>query len=566
MNILLLHPEDAFAPAYSKQRWDLIVDLGRAPKETYENWSDQAGCPLISIYDYAEEIDDLYHLRQLLQLGMGRVVDRTGIDWWDLFSLEIASGIQRAVLIERLAKDLPLNCGLHSTRANPEAAALQRLLGGRVTFLGSPMQAVGRRLRRHYETFSQLGAAELLQLCEDKFDADHSIRRRFTVSRRNSGHPVVLLPSAYVNVTRTALAYAVMLPHQQFLLIIGRRNGCPAFKPRNVSVASLTSYFGAVDKHEIFFLCDSWKKMKTWLVSQADEFKTADSAGLLGPRSAPFRWGLALRDAWLRVFASERVTACLSADDSNPATRIPLIIAKNRGLPTVACHHGALDFRMAIKVNHAETYLAKSEMELDYLQRVCHFPEKKIAVTASLSSSLLRTASRSAEWLVFFTEPYHANGWRIDEVYRDLLPHLISLAQICGLKLVFKLHPFESIKRHRQMLRRLIPDHQSQIKVLAGPPTEQLWNNTRVALTVQSSTALECAALDIPVFLCAWLRDSYSGYVQQYARFGIGHLLESAEQIADIPQLLATREKSSQQASSKAIDADDCTQLLSGAC
>ena len=104
------------------------------------------------------------------------------------------------------------------------------------------------------------------------------------------------------------------------------------------------------------------------------------------------------------------------------------------------------------------------------------------------------------------------------------------------------------------MLRRLIPENASQIEVLAGPPTEQLWNNTLFALTVQSSTALECAALGIPVFLCGWLRDSYSGYVEQYARFGAGHILKSPQQIAEIPRLLANREKSSQQrASSTAI-------------
>ena len=567
MKILLLHPGDTFAHEYSNHQWDLVVDLGRAPRGTYEDWREQAGCPVISIYDYAAEIDDLYYLRQLLQLGIGRVVDQCGIDWWDVFSLEIASRIQRAVLIERLSKHLPLNCDLYSTRADPVATALQRLLGGKVTCLGSRMQSVGRRLRRQYETFFQLGRAELLQLCEDKFDADHAIRRRFGGRGPKSGQPVVLLPSAYVNVTRTALAYAELLPHQQFMLVVARRNGYPRFAPPNVTVASLTPYFGAIDKHELTSLRESWERLKTWLIGRATEFKTAELVGCFASGYAPFQWGLALRDAWLRVFAFQRVTSCLSADDSNPNTRIPLILAKNRGIPTLACHHGALDFRMAIKVNHADAYLAKSEIELDYLKRFCHFPPQKIAVAAPPLSTLRRTISRSTRWLVFFTEPYHGYGWRTDEVYRDLLPRLFSLAQNCGLRLVFKLHPFESIKRHREILRRLIPKNASKIDVLAGPPTEQLWNNTRLALTVQSSTALECTALGIPVFLCAWLRDSYSGYVQQYARFGAGHVLESPEQIADIPQVLEKREKSShQRASSTAIDSRDFAQLLSGAC
>jgi hypothetical protein len=222
---------------------------------------------------------------------------------------------------------------------------------------------------------------------------------------------------------------------------------------------------------------------------------------------------------------------------------------------------------MAIKVNHADAYLTKSEMELDYLKRICRFPAENISITAPPSSTLQHAIPRSPQWLVFFTEPYRGYGWRTDEVYRDLLPRLFSLAQNCGLKLVFKLHPFESLKGHRRMLHRLIPEHEHQIEVLAGPPTEQLWSNASCALTVQSSTAVECSALGIPVFLCAWLRDPYTGYVQQYARFGGGHILDSAEQIADIPRLLEKHEKSShQRASSAAIDTRDFAQLLAGTC
>jgi hypothetical protein len=160
------------------------------------------------------------------------------------------------------------------------------------------------------------------------------------------------------------------------------------------------------------------------------------------------------------------------------------------------------------------------------------------ATRSSRRPPLQGFARRSAPWLVFFTEPYHSSGWRSDEVYRDLLPRLCALAKSCGLRLVFKLHPFDNIKGHRKMLRRFVPEYERQIEVLAGPPADQLWNNTRVALTVQSSTALECAGLGIPVFLCSWLRDPWSGYVQQYARFGIGHVLESPEQIAGIPALI----------------------------
>jgi hypothetical protein len=426
---------------------------------------------------------------------------------------------------------------------------------------------MSRRVRHYCEAFSQLDNAELLQIFEDKFDGDHSIRRRFAARGGNPRQPIVLLPSAYANVSRTALSYAALLPHQQFMLVVARRSGYPATVPPNVLVASLTPYFGASDKHELVFLREGWGSLKTYLADCAAEFKTAESEGLLGQTSAPFGWALPVRDAWLRFFASEHVTACLSADDSNPITRIPLILAKREGIPALACHHGAFDFRMAVKRTHANFYLAKNEMERDYLRRICHLDPEKIVIAEPGSSKPLPSQGvgrNRASWLVFFTEPYESNGWRSDDIYRDLLPRLWSLAQSCDLNLVFKLHPFESIKGHRKMLHRIFPDHENQIEVIAGPPSDRLWNNTQFALTVQSSTALECAALGIPVFLCAWLRDSYSGYVQQYARFGIGQVLESPDQIAEIPELLESlnRKPSQPQASRRAVDPAELSHLF----
>ena len=117
------------------------------------------------------------------------------------------------------------------------------------------------------------------------------------------------------------------------------------------------------------------------------------------------------------------------------------------------------------------------------------------------------------------------------------------------------------------MLRRLIPERERNIELLAGPPSDYLWCNTRAAVTVQSSAALECAALDIPVFLCAWLRDPYSGYVQQYARFAVGHKFESPEQIAEIPGLLEKQDAKlfQRELLGRALDFGRLENLLAGA-
>jgi hypothetical protein len=566
LKVLLLHPADTLLWPTPSERWDLIIDFAHAPDSTYENWRRQAGCPVLSLYQFAEEVDDLRVTRELLQLGTGYLADHWGIDWWDVLSLEIVAELRQLTLVHRLSKELDKNCELYATRLHPLAAALRRLLGARLTILESNFRAVIHRMRHYHEVFSHLDTAEFAQVLADKFDSDHSIRRRFARRTRPTGMPVILLPSAYLNVSRVALSYAEQLPVHHFLLVHARNNAKVPALPPNVRSASLSSYFVPSDKLETASLLDSWHGLTKHLVYGAEVFNMADAMGLLGRFPALLRWGLALRDAWSQVFESENVTACFCADDSNPPSSIPLIMARKRGLPVLACHHGALDYQMAIKTNHADVYLAKSEMERDYLRRICRLAPEKIVVAPPMSSKPPHVLRHSARWLVFFTEPYASSGWRSDEVYRDLLPRLCTLAQTCGLKLVFKLHPFESIKRHRKMLRRLVPQYERQIEVIAGPPSDQLWGDTRFALTVQSSTAVECRALGIPVFLCAWLRDSWAGYLQQYARFSVGHVLESPDQISEIPELLANQNNKSipQGTAQKAIELEDLQDLFSG--
>jgi hypothetical protein len=547
MKILLLHPKDDF-PLPHSESWDLVVDFGRAPAATYERWRRQSGCPVVSLYDFAEEIQDLNVARDLLQLGAGSVVDSCGIDWWSVLSVEILPQLQQLILVHRLAKTLDRGCALYSSRAYSPAAVLQKLLGAEMTIREGRFQSAVRRLRHYHGSFSRLDSSQLAQVLEDKFDGEHFIRRRFALRGPGSDRPVILLPSAYSNVSRAALAYADLIPDHEFLLVLTRRSAKPRSMPANVRLESLTPHFAATDRREITRLLESWDRLRKRLVRDAEEFKSAEETGALARIPSLLRWGFALRDAWNQIFELHNVTACLCGDDSNPLSSVPLILGKKRGLPALARHHGALDCQMAIKTNHADFYLAKNEMERDYLGRICRLASEKIVVTDSGTSSALPLeppSRRVAPWLVFFTEPYESFGWRADEVYRELLPRLYSLAHEMGLKLVFKIHPLESVKGQRSMLRRFIPEQERQIDVIAGPPTAQLWSNARFALTVQSSTAVECAALDIPVFLFAWLRDPYSGYVSQYARFGIGHVLESPERIAEIPQLLEAMGKHS---------------------
>jgi hypothetical protein len=545
LKVLVLHPEDGFsALPESRPAWDLIVDLGRAPLSTYQDWSRQAGCRVISLYDYADDIEDRRRVKALLQLGMNQVVDRFGVDWWDVSSLLIVDDLLRSLLVGRLAKELGAGCELQISRPGPLAEALRRRSGGSLSDLQKGWQPMARRIRHYREALANLDAAKLAQVLQDKFDSEHRVRRRLAWRRRKSTDPVTLLPSVYINVSRMAVAYAAMLPEERFLLVCSRSIAKLKRLPPNVEITSLDPYVVSADPVETASLLRQWSALEARLVSAAEEFADAETNGALARIPLLVRSGLAVRNAWNQVLSRENVTGCLSADDTAPDTRIPLILAKNRGLAALACHHGALDQRMAVKKNHADFYLVKSEMERDYLLRVCMVPPEQLIMGGPASvANTVEPVSHAfpASWLVFFTEPYQTGGWRSDEVYRDLLPRLCALAQTCGLRLVFKLHPFESIRSIRRLLRRYLPPQvEREILVTAGPISSQLWQNMRFALTVQSTVAMSCCERGMPVFLCVWLGDRYSGYIRQYVRFGIGHALDSPEQIADIPRLLET--------------------------
>jgi len=542
VNVLLLHPEDPLT-TLPAGRWDLIVDLARAPAERYRQWSHQVDCQVISLYDFAEEVEDLYRLRQLLRPWMMQVVDGHGIDWWDVLSLEMAPAIQQLMLIRRLAQGLDGNCRLFMKRSHFLASALQDLLRVPLRTAEAPLQTSLRRVRRYGERFAQLDSAAMKQVIRDKIEA-RNIMPRFRLTRRHRERPAILLPTAYVNGSRMALAYAAQLPDCEFILAATRRCGPHVSLPPNVQAKSLRPYFGSVGKSEIATLRESWERVRGRLVGSDEMFRVADRVGVFRRIPALLRWGVGLRDAWNRFFEHENISGCLCTDDSNPPTRIPLLLAKKRGLPALACHHGALDYAAAFKTHHPDCYIAKTEMEQDYLLHIGQVDrEKIIAAAPQVPDRVPRFVNHASEkdWLVFFTEPYANFGWRVHEVYADLLPRLCWLAQACGLKLVFKLHPFESIKGFRRILGRYLPKQQAQIEVISGAPSDQLWTRIRFALTVQSSIALESTALGIPVFLCAWLRDGYSGYVGQYARFGVGRVLETPGEFKEIPRLLRTQ-------------------------
>ena len=81
-----------------------------------------------------------------------------------------------------------------------------------------------------------------------------------------------------------------------------------------------------------------------------------------------------------------------------------------------------------------------------------------------------------------------------------------------------------------------------------GPITSELMSKAWFGIAVESSAALDCLEDGVTCFLCAWLAHSPYGYLEQYARFGVGEILKDVSQFAEIPARLDRLKPASQAA------------------
>jgi hypothetical protein len=480
---------------------------------------------------------DMRAIRDTLSNGLGPMMDRFGFDWWELISIRFHEQLERILSLEKWAARIRPEDEIHVSRAGRHARSLELLLG-RSLHCFLPANSLARRIRRGMGIATKFTARELVQILGDKYDSGYRLRRLLARQKRDCRKPVVLLPTAYVNASRAALAYAATLPDCDFLFVATRQSGWIASPPPNVSVARLAAYAsGKHDQREYGELLKHWRHLQPRLVQDLD-LAILKKVGSFNSVAFLLREGLALRDAWLQVFASEPVASVLCADDSNPYTHLPLLIARERGMPAIVCHHGALDGRYLVKHTHADRILVKGRMEWDYLTRTCGVERERIEIAAPpRKRPFAARDERHRNVIIFFSEPYEVAGGRTIEYYREALPKLADLAAEYKRKLVVKLHPQESLRERRRLVNAaLSPAQRGVTSLVEGPLHEQLIASAWCAATVLSTAAMDCTLQGIPVFLCGWLDHSNYGYVEQFVNFGVGVRLGSADEITDIPR------------------------------
>ena len=543
MRILLIHPQDDLLEGpWAGLAWDRIVDLGLSGEEGYRKAAQRFRCPVSPLDALrGENFQEIRRVRDLLLRGTGRLTDTTGLDWWELTAILVHLQLETIVLLRKFIRTVGPGDEVYVSQPCLQAEVLQLSLGSRLHVF--PSRRAGRGPRHYFRVLRKFPPRQLLEIFWDKVDAGYQVRGALNTKHRASSVPVVLLPSSYVNVSKTGISYAKVLPDMQFLLLVTRRSGWIDDCPANVSRAWLRSYSAAdrqVRRKEWLDLVERWRTLREELEGTA-EFEMLSRVGCFDEFPVRFARGLEIRDAWRNVLDREPVQSVLCADDSNPYTHIPLLLAAQRNLPSINCHHGALDGRYMFKRGHADVTLAKGRMEQDYLVRVCGVFADRVEVGAPAAPPIGdgEHGPNPKSAIVFFSEVYEVSGGRARDFYEDILPRLADLAISTGKELIIKLHPSESVAERTKIVNRVLgPDRRQVARVLDGGITNDLWNRAWFCVTVLSTVAVECALRGVPCFLCAWLESWPYGYVEQFSRFGAGIRLSAASELERIPVLL----------------------------
>jgi hypothetical protein len=575
MKVLLLHPDDTpLRRECAGSRWDLIVDLGFAGASVYEEWSRQTGCRIITIHQFGG-MDSYRWVKQGLALGRGRLLDRLGLDWWELLALGRYQEYQALFLVDQLRCNIGVGpVELFASRSHSHARLLSMVAGWPVRYLIAEPSTTRRLTSRVMTAIQNLRPSQMVEIAFDKWDPDFGLRRRVTKQLRlQSREPIVLLPSAYSNVTRTQLAYAGQLRDRRFLLATTRRSGESVDLPSNVDSVPLSAYAetSAGTMIETAELISAWNALKAEL-GQFDELRQSFQAGLWDYIAPQLETGLRLRDAWRVLMSSEQVKAVLCGDDLNYSTRLPLILAKSYDARAVYCYHGALDGGLLFKKSYADLSLVKGEMERDYMLQASEVDPQRIEIAAppergEIGRSAPNDRDGAGGEIVLFSQPYEVGGGRTREIYREILGPLLRVAQRLNRRIILKLHPFESSRGRARLLRTMLTaDEVDGIEIDSSPASEVL-PHTFLGIGLDSSVAVECAQRGIPYFLCSWLDFSGFGYLPQFAKFGAGVVLGTPGEISSIPERLSEFKPDPAKISllSRTADPERMDQILFGA-
>jgi len=216
MRVLLIDPHDtADAGAWAGQRWDRIVDLGMGGKNTYARWTSQFLCPVTTLDSLRNGFDTFRRVRELLGAGCGRLIDQHGLDWWEIMSLPLHGELEALILLQRWVQTVGSGDEVWVSRPGLHASlyALSSSQCESFPFTAGSSKRRAGALRPRLQPTLHI-ATDRRFLGQIRFRIP--VRARLTRRRSPSARPVVVLPTAYINVSRTGIGYANVFPEESF--------------------------------------------------------------------------------------------------------------------------------------------------------------------------------------------------------------------------------------------------------------------------------------------------------------------------------------------------------------
>lgn len=243
MKILLMDAQDtADVGPWTGQKWDRIVDLGLGGHATYERWRRRYGCEVTTLSSLRKGFEDFRRVRELMDMGCGQLIDQHGLDWWEIFFLLFHGDLESFVLAQHFCATISPADELHVSRPSLFASILRSLRTAPVVAYALPPRARKNGLGHYARVSRKLSASQMIDVFWDKYDPGYQWRGRLTRKRRAARGPAVLLPTAYINVSRTGVSYAETFPEEKFLLVATRRSGWVRSPPQNVESTWLSQY------------------------------------------------------------------------------------------------------------------------------------------------------------------------------------------------------------------------------------------------------------------------------------------------------------------------------------
>lgn len=147
----------------------------------------------------------------------------------------------------------------------------------------------------------------------------------------------------------------------------------------------------------------------------------------------------------------------------------------------------------------------------DYLIQVRNLPENKIIVCGSPKYDnffVKKQAHRKTKKIVITLRPiiFHMEGIRIElfDIYEKTLLRLMdTINKIENIEMIFKLHPQQIM--HNEILKQIIQNHDSSVRVLQNTPIENLLNDCDLLINIApdnfdaSSVILEAMIFERPI-------------------------------------------------------------------